>query len=247
MPLFSFQKIEKSNPRLSDIFHLRYQVYVNEWGFEDPSAHPDGLEIDLFDEHSLHIAATCKDTEEIIGTGRIVCQNDFGFPIEKNMFIDKAAPQELRGRTGEISRLAVSKDFSRRAEDQVFRGQSTPPPSPLRAANARRNEENDIVMGIYRQICYQSRLAGLTHWYVAMAKGLDILLRRKKIYFPSAGPEVDYHGKRKPYFGEIRSILAKNHELLDIYLGRADLDEEGQVIDSCTKESTTSIAMVGSY
>lgn len=239
MSLFAFQKIENPSDRLSDVFRLRYQVYVKEWGFEDESAHPEGLEKNIFDEHSLHIAAVRKDCDQIIGSARIVCHSHLGFPIEDHMTIEPPVSEKIRIKTGEISRLAISKEFSQRAEDKVFQGQSSAPPPKLPVPNERREKENDLVMGLYRQICYQSRLAGLTHWYVAMAKGLDILLRRKKIYFPHAGPEIDYHGLRKPYFGEISSILAKNQELLDIYLGRIDLDENGEGIDFCQKESQT--------
>ena len=40
-----------------EIFKLRYDVYVSEFGFEKKEDHPSGLEKDIYDSHSVELAA----------------------------------------------------------------------------------------------------------------------------------------------------------------------------------------------
>ena len=50
--LFTYRVVdgrEGFTSALSDINRLRFQVYVNEWGFEKPEDHPGGVEQDDYD------------------------------------------------------------------------------------------------------------------------------------------------------------------------------------------------------
>ncbi len=232
MGLFHFEKIDFTDERIRQIFALRYKVYVEQWQFEASENHPLGLEMDEFDVRAIHIGATHAKKSEFIGTARIIQSSGQGFPIEQHMQLDRPLPKELRKVTGEVSRLAISKEFGRRAEDRVLIDPSAKPGRSKAVLVDRRNPQNDIVMGLIRRISFESRKAGLTYWYVAMARGLAILLRRKGLEFPPIGPELDYHGPRRPYFGKIEKILAKNQELLDIFMGATDLDDDGNPIQN---------------
>ena len=55
------------NEGLTEIYRLRYKVYVDEWRFEKPEKYPNGVEIDAFDKSSIHFAAK-DDNKRIIGT-----------------------------------------------------------------------------------------------------------------------------------------------------------------------------------
>jgi hypothetical protein len=54
---------------------------------------------------------------------------------------------------------------------------------------------------------------GLKYWYAVMARGLFLLLKRRGIVFEPIGPEVEYHGLRRPYLGTIEDIKRSNPEL----------------------------------
>ena len=41
---------------LRNIYRLRYKVYCDEWEFENPDRHENGLEIDEYDNHALHFS-----------------------------------------------------------------------------------------------------------------------------------------------------------------------------------------------
>jgi len=218
MDYFDFREIKKRDPRIADVYRLRYKVYIQEWGFERPEDHPLGIETDGYDMQAVQIAAFRRESDSIIGTARLIRHSFEGFPIEKNMQVDRVLASEVLKDTCEISRLAVSKDYRRRAGDNLIYSENAFSSVPLATGEAeRRDSENDIVLGLIRKICEFSGREGFLYWYVGMAKGLYVLLKRRKIVFEPIGPEIDYHGLRRPYFGRVDEILKGNDELLTIY------------------------------
>lgn len=183
-------KIVKVDPRnnqelFQKVLRLRYEVYCLERGFEKVSDHPGGLEHDLYDDQAIHLAAVCEQSQDVVGTVRLIRHSDCGFPMEKIFQVDLAAGNVCKTRIGEISRLSVP----------------------------RKHRDNfTIIKRLFQGIALESRALGLTHWCAAMAKGLPVLLRRKSIYFHKIGPEIEYHGPRAPYFGPIFDIARENED-----------------------------------
>lgn len=218
MDYFDFEEIKKNDPRIADVFRLRYKVYVEEWQFECPKNHPLGIETDDYDIQSLHFAAIRRESSAIIGTARLIKHSTLGFPIEKYMKLERKIPENILRSTAEFSRLAVSKEYRRRAIDNVVYGKSFSDSQMLNLVEGeRRKSENDIVLGIFKKMAEVASSEGITHLYVVMANGLYTLLKRRKINFEPIGPEMDYHGQRRPYFGAIEEILKDNEELLNLY------------------------------
>jgi N-acyl amino acid synthase of PEP-CTERM/exosortase system len=211
---FTYGTIEKHRDCdniLLHIFALRYQVYINEWNFESAGDHPDGLEHDEFDGHSVHIYASSDETNEVIGSIRLILDSEFGFPIERNFDIPELPAEINRSSIGEISRLAVSKEYRRRAIDlKIFGAEqfasNQVPWYMAKDLNIRRHCEHELVRGLYIALYRDSKARGLKYWYAVMAKGLYIILKRWGIVFKQIGPARDYHGFRAPYLVNIESI-----------------------------------------
>ena len=214
------------DPVITTIHRLRYQVYVNEWGFEKPEDHPGGMERDAYDRHSMHFYACSRTSDEVIGSARIILGSDLPFPIERH-FDTSAFPAEgRRNRMAEISRLAISKDYRRRAIDRVIFSHSDSSLEELEAERAgvqsvveeRRKCEHELIRGLYLLIYRESLKLGLTHWYAVMARGLYVILRRWGIDFRQIGPEKYYHGMRAPYVVDLttleQSVAKTNPELV---------------------------------
>lgn len=208
---------------LQDIYSLRYQVYINEWKFEVPDDHPVGLESDDYDSHSIHFYARCKQESKIIGTVRIILNSELGFPIERHFELSEKPENFDRDTIGEISRLAVSKEFRRRAVDNAMFEAAPFVPNKLPrymddGRDIRRHCEHELVRGLYLLIYQESKKRGLAHWYAVMAKGLYLILKRWGIPFHQIGPAKDYHGLRAPYLVSIetveRTLEQKNPELI---------------------------------
>jgi putative hemolysin len=59
-----FRFLVATTPSIIEAVHrLRYQVYVEEYGYEKAEDHPGGLEKDKFDPSSILIAAWTKPTK----------------------------------------------------------------------------------------------------------------------------------------------------------------------------------------
>ena len=108
-----------------EIYKLRYDVYVSEFGFEKKEDHPSGFEEDIYDPYSVELAAIeqiDENTQEVVGTIRLILHSENGFPIENTtptQFIGEKPPIE---KIAEISRLTINKDYRRRQGDGLFDG-----------------------------------------------------------------------------------------------------------------------------
>ncbi len=202
------------------IYQLRYQVYVNEWRFENRLDHPSGMERDVFDQHSHHFMAFSNNI--LIGTVRIIRYSPIGFPLERNCTVTADLSAINRENIGEISRLAVSKDFRRRAYDKELYEGGPASEDLFQSDKDMRRKRHEIILGLFKAMYQESKALGITHWIVATAKALQILLRRLGIVFDPIGPEVNYHGLRTPYLICISAIekhLAEtNRELLEEFI-----------------------------
>ena len=241
MEYFEFRKVSQDDPLMEEIYRLRYKVYCDEWGFEKPEDHPTGLERDKFDGNSVHFAAIDRKDGNVIGTVRIILESSLGFPIQHHCIIDQELqkrvvaklPDTERVRFGEISRLAVSKDYRRRSLDNLIldghgydnleeildKKEAHDAESRQVSIERRRQQDNAIVMGLYKCLSSESRELKLTHWYVVTARGLYLLLKRLGFYFDAIGPELEYHGIRRPYLGYLKETLRGIPELYQTYTG----------------------------
>jgi N-acyl amino acid synthase of PEP-CTERM/exosortase system len=227
MSRFLFRKIPKDDPFINEVYRLRYKVYCEEWGFEKPEDHPGGMETDEYDQHSVHLGAFSRENGQLIGTIRLILNSELGFPIEKHCTITADMSLINRNKIAEISRLAVSKEFRKRAVDRLLYNDGQVAPDQReesREIEEKRKQEFHIIMGLYICMYLESSKMGLTHWYAVMARGLRILLRRMNIRFTSIGPEVEYHGLRVPYFGVIDEIVTNVSSTRDEFL-KEYLDE----------------------
>lgn len=210
MTRFQFRRISKNDPLLQEVYKLRFKVYCEEWGFERPEDHPGGLECDEYDQHAVHLGAFCRDSGKLIGTIRLILNSPDGFPMEQHCTFTTDLSSLDRNKVAEISRLAVSKEYRKRAVDSLIYNDGNLAPEQQQAMKEmeeKRKQEFHIIMGLYICMYLESNKIGLTHWFAVMAKGLRILLKRMKIQFTPIGPEVSYHGQRIPYLGAIQEIL----------------------------------------
>lgn len=216
---FSFERMNRDDPRMEELFRLRYQVYCTECGFESDEDHPNGLEFDEYDQYARHFCAVVVETGQIIGTVRIVLNSPLGLPIDKHCVID--SEKHFSGdpkKIGEVSRLAISKDFRRREIDKIiYTHRDVDRVDSGSLHKERRAFEGLIVAGLYQCVYHESIALGLTHWYAVMAKGLCGLLRRWGISWVKVGEQVEYHGLRGPYMAvivEIEEQVARLNPLL---------------------------------
>ena len=199
---------------LKDTFRMRYEVYVDEFGFEDEADHPDGLETDEYEKESIHFACL-NETDSVVGTIRLVLHSDKGFPIEHATKLNFTGEKPEPDKTGEISRLTVSKGLRRRKEDGMYgvesylkkkEGGVLPDDGTIPKKMAGRKNPI-IVLGLYQVMLHESLRQGLTYWYMITEKKIFYALKKYGFLFHQIGEPVQYHGERIPYFADIYELL----------------------------------------
>ncbi len=207
-----------------EIYKLRYDVYVSEFGFEKEEHHPSGMEKDIYDPHSVELAAIEQiNTREqkIIGTIRLILHSEHGFPIENAAPIDFTDEKPPYDKIAEISRLTISKEYRRRHEDGLFGVESYLKvseggtlPDCSNSKNVKVRIQPYLILGLFKELYHVSKKLGITHWFMITEKKLWYALKRFDLIFRQIGEPVDYHGIRIPYLGIIEEIernLMNNH------------------------------------
>lgn len=214
---------------LAEVYRVRYQVYCLERELLDGSAYLDFQERDEFDANAVHVLARHRNGD-VAGTARLVLHSERGFPCQAHCeFFDEFAylrdPQSRGLATySEVSRLAISKQFRRRACDSFYGGDPRWAPPRIVEASGQRSQDEppppgpEIVVGMLKYLYRETKRSGVTHWLIAIERGLDVLVRRMGWPFVAVGPEVDYYGPVRPYLAEVsraeRMLEKKNPRLL---------------------------------
>jgi len=213
------------------VYHLRYQVYCLETGFESPEIYPDELEKDEFDDVSEHFLIRHKRTGEYAATTRLILPDRNNpvrpFPIESHCFIERTdlVDRVPREKLAEVSRFCVSKNFKRRhGESGTTAGIGSENCSSL--IEDERRTFPHITLALIACLVRMNRRHGLTHWLAVMEPALIRFLAHIGIHFTAVGPLVAYHGKRQPCIIEVEYLLAgvkdKNREVWEFLTNRGD-------------------------
>ena len=205
-----------SEAQKKEIYKLRYDVYVSEFGFEKKEDHSSGLEKDIYDSHAVELAAieqTDEESQKIIGTIRLVLHSEHGFPIENVVPIDFTANRPPIDRIAEISRLAISREYRRRQCDGLYGMESYTKsaaggriPNREMLQNLQVRIQPYLILGLFKEMYQVSKKLGITHWYMITEKKLWYALKRFDLIFRQIGEPVQYHGLRIPYLGVVKEI-----------------------------------------
>jgi N-acyl amino acid synthase of PEP-CTERM/exosortase system len=210
---FTFKKVD-SEELLQETYRVRYEVFCQECRFLPATDYPDGLEIDKFDQHSIHFAAFADGN--VIGTCRMVRNSELGYPLNEHCKVISINEAELPGNgLIEVSRLALRKSFRKRQEDGIYgiesylkksEGGILPDNPAERNDQERKRHRPVVILGLYRAMYHETCRVGFTHWYAAMEKKLWYNLQAFHFTFQEIGPEVDYYGAVTPYLGVIEQL-----------------------------------------
>ena len=122
----------------------------------------------------------------------MVRRSSLGYPLLLHCAIDDGRTlRDEPGRTViEVSRLAVSRNYNRRAGDGFYSLQGPDP----RKVGEQRKGGGEIVMALYKALYQASKHRGITHWLMAAERSLRRLITRYGFPFSTIGPESDYYG-----------------------------------------------------
>ena len=203
-----FSVVPANTPALLDeAYALRYQVYCVEHQFEDPARQSGQREVDAHDPHSVHAVLIYRPSGKVVGCVRLILPDlarHVGLPISSLL---SQADQEhfsqfAPATTAEISRYAVSKEFRRRAGEELY-----PDINSTLTSYAARRLAPHMSLGLIRGIARLAAEHGVTHVCAVMAPALLRLLERFGLTFERLGPPIDYHGERQPCIAAVEGLL----------------------------------------
>jgi N-acyl-L-homoserine lactone synthetase len=175
---------------LARVHRLRYQVYCQDRGFENPNLQLVGMEQDRYDEFSLQSLVLDDQTGADVGAVRLVLPNDaIGLPSYHlapgvTAVADKAFP---RATTAEASRFLRATGTSKQSE--------------LGSALE--------TMALMAAIVRMSTFASMTHVLALVTAPMLRLLRIYRLPFKLVSEPVEYNGLRYPAIFDLASGLAR--------------------------------------
>lgn len=202
-PYFRGLVLDGDQALVDESYRLRYQVYCHERHFLPAEDYEKGLETDAYDPYSVHLGVL-NNQEQLVATARMVRRSSLGYPLLLHCAIDDG--RTLRDEPGriviEVSRLAVSRNYNRRAGDGFYSLQGPDP----RKVGEQRKGGGEIVMALYKALYQASKRRGITHWLMAAERSLRRLITRYGFPFSAIGPESDYYGLVSPYVMDLREF-----------------------------------------
>ncbi|MDX5151383.1 MAG: PEP-CTERM/exosortase system-associated acyltransferase [Acidiferrobacterales bacterium] len=201
---------------INKVFEVRYQVYCIDRHFEDPDSFLDKREHDAYDLRSAHGLIRHRLTGDSVAAVRLVMAGDHpeqaDFPMEGPCIhqmdpqAQRAVAEARREHIAEISRMAVSREFRRRLNENKSVSGISEPAYYCDSENGRRAMPY-ISLGLFSAILQMSVKHGITHWMAAMEPAQLRLLKRFGVEFDHVGPVLEYHGRRRPAFTEAASLI----------------------------------------
>jgi N-acyl amino acid synthase of PEP-CTERM/exosortase system len=215
-----FEIIDANSPELlRAVFRLRYQVYCIEQrapGFE-ASSYPEGMESDVYDRHSVHMLLRHRPSGDFVGTARLILTDPLDpqklFPTEQHTKLDptlidikKLSRQDI----GEISRLVVVRQFNRRRDELLHAFQKGAAVEKWAPTRHRRFPHPILALAV--GIIRMSVKNNVTHWLSVMEPALNRLLALYGLELDPAGPLIEHHGQRQPYYVDLTRMLDRMHQ-----------------------------------
>jgi len=210
-----FRRYFETLPALDDdlrreAYRIRHSVYCEELQYEP--RRPDGLESDEFDRRSVHCLLRSATSREMIGCVRLVLTDPADpaapFPLEHLCAsgIDRSLvdlERIDRGRTAEVSRLAVIGRYRRRKGERsvaigLDEGDFGTPDRPRFPY---------IAAGLYLGMIAQARHHGIETLFMLTERRLARQLTRLGVKLTQIGPAVEHRGLRYPSMMSVAEVI----------------------------------------
>lgn len=163
---------------LDELYHLRYLVYCDEYGYLDKEKYQNEREIDEYDSDSVHFILR-DQSDQIAACMRIITNTKLGFPLENHFTINLNIPEGARDKFVEISRFIVAKKYRKKF----------------------------IILALIKGIYFFLKENHITHVYAVLDEKLLNTLIRIGFPFRQIGAVTSYQGLTAPYIMDVAEML----------------------------------------
>jgi N-acyl amino acid synthase of PEP-CTERM/exosortase system len=181
---------------------LRYQVYCQELGYEDPARFPDGEERDHYDNNAVRFVAYDERCQDWVGTLRLVPPGPAGLPLISMTSLTSNVMQLVeRQQVAEVSRMCV-RTRTGGSGDRM----------PRTRDGAAFRESALVFFALIRASVDYAFSHGIGHLAFLTTLSLSRLLGRVGISDRPAGDSCQHRGLRYP---RIADVAALYHSLIE--------------------------------
>lgn len=188
-------------------YRLRYKVYCDELGYEEPADSSKKLEYDVYDQHAIHCLIEHRRTDSAAACTRLIMPDEnlpapLGrLPMEsyggQSLNHPTLHPERLeKGVYYEISRLAVLKEFRTKTKDTEVPGLTD---NKLIFTDKERETFPFLVSGLFLAGYALGCMSGKEIAFAMMEPRLPRLLALSGFHFTKVGETIDFHGQRSAY------------------------------------------------
>jgi N-acyl amino acid synthase of PEP-CTERM/exosortase system len=214
----SFRVIQANSDALRDIaFRLRYQIYCVENGmdFSDAANVAEDLEKDAYDDNALHYLLYQKQTDEAVGTVRVVLPREdkllHSFPLQFICDHPLIHMEDRASKFCEVSRLCMIKEFRKRPGDGAVLPAYFEQDQNMHIENAANVYIRRVIpfapLGLLRAAFEGALDRGLTDCICILDPEQLYALQRIGLSYRVLGPRLDMGGPQQPVIFNIKHAL----------------------------------------
>ncbi|MDR9438127.1 MAG: PEP-CTERM/exosortase system-associated acyltransferase [Halomonas sp.] len=220
-------KLAKSDEEKRRIYRLRYEIYCDELGYEEPADAHERLEYDEYDERSVHCLIEHRRSGITAGCMRLVLPSSDNDCRDTRLPLQSYAGQSLthdvfhpalldKKEICEVSRLAISLPFRRRSVKGG--GESSATSHFLEFTRDEKQTFPVIVVGLFLATYALVGMTHRRHVFAMMEPKLPRLLAMSGFHFTQVGDNIDFHGKRSAFYIDQHKAEKEIHaKLLPLY------------------------------
>lgn len=209
------------------IYRLRYEVYCEELGYEEPSDARERLEYDEYDQRSLHCLIEHRRSGKTAGCMRLVLPSTGADCLDTRLPLQSYAGQSFthaalhpallaKDEICEVSRLAISRPFRKGSvKDELEAGAKS---TLLEFTQDEKRTFPVIVVGLFLATYALVGMTNRRHVFAMMEPKLPRLLAMSGFHFTQVGDTIDFHGKRSAFYIDQHQAEREIHaKLLPLY------------------------------
>lgn len=231
-------------------FRLRYQVYCEELGYEEPTDTFRGLEYDVHDSNSIQCLIKHRKSGITAGGMRLVLPRPDNICSFSKLPLQNYAEQSLThskyhplllddDSICEVSRLAISPLFRNRSSNAKVA-------ESIKARHSFSDDEKKsfsaIIIGLFLSTYALVGLAKKRHVFAMMEPRLPRLLRMSGFNFTQVGETINFHGKRSAFYIDQRKAeIEMHHDLMPLYM-HIQQELAPQLEEMLTEETSLSLS-----
>ncbi len=222
MQVNRFETVLADTPEARDLhFEVRYRVFCEEAGFEDPARFPDHRERDDFDDDAAHFLIWDRLEREWVGGARLVPAAGTALPCEGICRSELRDLDERRGRAAEFSRLCVLSRL-RRTEQALQFGLLCPDGRVCgrETGHLFYQDRDEIFLRLLWASFAWGKENRVDFYYCLIHRALARLLARFGMDLHEVGSPVKHRGTRVPHCYEVHGAEAGMRLALPAFVRR---------------------------